>query len=144
MLNLLLIAFTITYAFGQPLSEIWVTPLLALVLKCYEYFFIYTTVKYHDDGHDFVSRLEFVCLHLTFSFSSALLTYITVFSSFNSISFHTHNGYFLAQPLATWETVCQVLIFSEACINLACYKDIFFALMMALVFIGQYLRWLTP
>lgn len=136
VLALLLAGFTIAYSFGAPLSSIWVTPVLAFILKCYEYFLIYNRIKYHDDGHDFVSRLEFVCLHLTFSFCSAWLTYITVFSTFNSMSFDSHEGNFLGWSILNWEKLFQVLIFSEACINLACYKDVFFALMMALVFIG--------
>ena len=42
ILALLLAGFTIAYSFGEPLSALWVTPILAFILKCYEYFFIYS------------------------------------------------------------------------------------------------------
>ena len=55
-----------------------------------------------------------------------------------SLTSHLHK--FLGWEVLSWEKLFQTLIFSEACINLASYKDIFFALMIALIFIGQYLR----
>ena len=57
ILLLLLAGFAIAYSFGEPLSKVWLTPILAFELKSFEYFLIYSRIKYKDDGHDFVSRL---------------------------------------------------------------------------------------
>ena len=90
LLILFLCAFVVVYALGETTSQYWITPAVCAVVKIYEYFAIYSRVKYLDDGHDFVSRLEFICLHMTFSFCSAWLSYILVFCIFNSMALNSH------------------------------------------------------
>ena len=42
--------------------------------------------------------------------------------------------------LPEWEAILQVLLFSEAAIYLADFKDIFFSLIVVAVFLGEYLQ----
>jgi len=58
------------------------SPILFFTLKLYSHYFIYHKIKYHDEGNAFVSRLEFFCLHVTFSITEAWVTYLMLFSGF--------------------------------------------------------------
>ena len=86
VLCLLLAGLAALYALGEELSAIFITPAFAIGVKIFAHLGLYARLKYHDDGHDFVSRLEFLSLHLTISLLAAWLTYICAFSMFNSIS----------------------------------------------------------
>ncbi len=54
---LLLAGYAVIYALGEELSAIFITPALSLIVKIFAHLGLYARLKYHDDGHDYVSRI---------------------------------------------------------------------------------------
>ena len=102
-------------------------------------------IKYKDDGRDYVSIREFICIHMTFSILHAWLTYFLIFNIFQSI--------WVIEKFETdwWDVVKKYLnldylayisfsiMFIEMSIFLANFKDVVFALVTLNCYLGMFL-----
>jgi hypothetical protein len=67
--------------FEIPFLNLYFIPLLVFAfLKIYVHIFVYTKIKYKDDGRDYVRLIEFLAIHVTFSILHSCLSYYVVYS----------------------------------------------------------------
>ena len=120
---------------------------------------IYRTVKYKDDGRDLVTGWDFVTIHVTFPFINAWVSYQIVYvatvafcalcpdaGSANSVSdwyfcenYQTSDStlfyYFLTAQISK---VLFFLIFVEMSIYITYYKDVMYALVTLVDYVGMF------
>ena len=121
---------------------------------------IYRTVKYKDDGRDLVTGWDFVTIHVTFPFINAWVSYQIVYVAIVAFcalcpdagsSVSEHDWYFCKNYVVTnneelfyYFLTAQIskalffLIFVEMSIYLTYYKDIMFALVTLIDYVGMY------
>ena len=117
-----------------------------LVLKVYSHYCVYVRIKYHDDGHDFVSRAEFLCLHVTYSVFHSWVTYCCFYTAFLAVAVlndyqsqpDKHKRLFMGAHIENWAVAAMVFMSIEMTIYVAYYKDVVFAGMNVLLSIGVY------
>lgn len=105
-------------------------------------FFIYHRVKYQDDGRFFVTRLEFLALHVNISLYVAWIliqVFVKVFV-FITYTRQNANDLYLGWDNANWSIVANVVLFCLGVISLSSYKDVFFNLVVIYSFIGIYIE----
>jgi hypothetical protein len=93
-----------------------------------------------DDGRDYVSVKEFFSVHVTFSVLNSWITYFAIFNLFVYLRDYifiktaefVHVNNFLSN-------VAMTVMMFEATVYLAYYKDIMFAFITLLNYIGMYL-----
>jgi len=113
----------------------YISAALLIGLKIFVHLKIYIKIKYHDDGHEFVSRIEFVCMHIPFSFLHAWLSYCIIFTIFLSVLYSSE----MNSLIAGFAITSFVLVAAEAALYVTYYKDVFYALMIILSYAGVYL-----
>jgi hypothetical protein len=67
------------------LNEFFVPLAVFASLKVYIHVFVYTNIKYKDDGRDYVRFIEFLAIHVTFSILHACLSYYVVYSLMDNL-----------------------------------------------------------
>ena len=105
----------------------------------YVHCFGYRKIKYLDDGRDYVSVKEFFSVHVTFSVLNSWVTYFAIFNLFVYLKIQFFNKHEINITEATMTTIAMVLMMFETTIHLAYYKDIIFAIITLLNYIGMYL-----
>lgn len=107
-------------------------------------FFIYHRVKYQDDGRFFVTRLEFIALHVNISLYVAWILIQVFVKVFVFISYTRENtqanDLYLGWDNATWSIIANVVLFCLGVISLSSYKDVFFNIVVIYCFIGIYIE----
>jgi hypothetical protein len=112
-----------------------------LCLKFYVHFFGYSRVKYLDDGRDYVSSKEFLAIHVTFSVLNSWMTYFVIFNLFSVI--RILEGEVILYVNLTIELlgiIAMVVMIFECTVYLAYYKDVVFAMVTLLNYIGMYIH----
>jgi hypothetical protein len=108
----------------------------------YVHIFAYRKIKYKDDGRDYVSALEFLSIHMTFSILHSWVTYFTIFNFFQSIDqiirLNSDSDIIQYVSVDVLAEICFFIILVEMCIYLAYYKDIIFSLATLINFVGIY------
>lgn len=96
---------------------------------------VYSNIKYHDDGSDLVTRVEFFCMHVPFSFLNGWLSYCVVFTFLQSLTL-------LDDPKNITSIVITVVsltaISVESIAYITYYKDIFLSLTIVFCLIGVF------
>lgn len=100
-------------------------------------------IKYKDDGRDYVSIREFICIHMTFSVLHSWLTYFLIFNIFQSLwviktKFPSWWEKVEFLDLDTLAVISFVIMFVEMSIYLANFKDVIFATVTLLCYIGMF------
>lgn len=105
----------------------------------YVHYFGYRRVKYLDDGRDYVSFKEFLSIHVTFSVLNSWMTYFVYFNLFQFIKIIED-----AQKIDPYQEfigiVAMVAIMFETVVYLAYYKDVIFAMITLLNYVGMYIH----
>jgi hypothetical protein len=113
--------------------------LLSLISIVYVHYFGYRKVKYLDDGRDYVSSMEFLAIHVTFSVLNSWMTYFVIYNFFSVIKILDQiTDVNLA--IETVSVIAMVIMIFESTVYLAYYKDIIFAMVTLLNYIGMYLH----
>lgn len=103
------------------------------------HYFGYRRVKYLDDGRDYVSFMEFLAIHVTFSVLSCWMTYFVTYNLFSLIKIvEEYTDVNLA--LETVSIIAMVIQMFECTVYLAYYKDVIFASVTLLNYIGMYMH----
>lgn len=124
------------------------------------HYYIYSPLKYKDDGRDVVSFIDFITIHGTFPAINSWISYnmyyyltITVTTICDTAYFdHVTSSYcsdfsdntnvenylYFYPILMTPSLIAMGLLFVETSINVTYYKDCVFALTNFLIFIGMY------
>lgn len=110
-----------------------------LFLKVYIHYFGYRRVKYLDDGRDYVSMKEFLAIHVTFSVLNCWITYFVIFNFFQFVKIWSGLERF-NEYLEYAGIVGMVVIMFETTVYLAYYKDVIFAMVALLNYIGMYIH----
>jgi hypothetical protein len=108
------------------------------LLKVYIHYFGYRRVKYLDDGRDYVSFKEFLAIHVTFSVLNSWITYFVIFNFFQFLKIweiQQFNMYLEYAGMAA-----MVVMMFETTVYLAYYKDVIFAMVTLLNYIGMYIH----
>lgn len=122
------------------------------LLKVYVHFFVYTKIKYLDDGRDFVSWIEFLSIHCSFSVLHCCLSYYVIYNYVTSLAYII-DDYFdgeykchrcLVFTYEEWSIIGMLLLFLEMTVYLAYYKDVIFGTFTSLNYIGMYLYQMNP
>lgn len=108
-------------------------------LKVYIHYFGYRRVKYLDDGRDYVSFKEFLAIHVTFSVLNCWITYFVIYNFFQFVKIWNGIERF-NEYLEYAGIVAMVVIMFETTVYLAYYKDIIFAMVTLLNYIGMYIH----
>jgi hypothetical protein len=103
------------------------------------HFFGYKRVKYLDDGRDYVSFKEFLSIHVTFSVLNSWMTYFVIFNFFQFIKIWEDINY-VNKQLEVFGIIAMVVMMFETVVYLAYYKDVIFALITLLNYIGMYIH----
>lgn len=98
--------------------------------------FAYRKIKYKDDGRDYVSPLEYISIHMTFSVLHAWISYFMMFNFFQSLTIIVKKLPFNLIPIEVFAIIALTLILIEMCIYLAYFKDIIFSLVTLVNYIG--------
>lgn len=106
-------------------------------------------IKYKDDGRDYVSFREFVCIHMTFSILHSWLTYFLIFNIFQSlwvIETFEPDWYEVINVIDKYNLaiISFIIMFVEMSIFLANFKDVIFATVTLLCYIGMYVYTENP
>ena len=64
------------------IRQYFIPAISLIIVKIIAHFLGYKVIKYKDDGRDYVSIREFICIHMTFSILHAWLTYFLIFNIF--------------------------------------------------------------
>ena len=114
--------------------------LVFAVLKVYVHVFVYTKIKYEDDGRDYVSFKEYLAIHVTFSILYSCLSYYVAYSiSLFVKDFITKHNYFMLD-YNTLNVLLMLCFEVEMVIYLTYYKDVIFALITLTNFVGMYIN----
>lgn len=129
-----------------------------VTLKIYVHIFVYTKIKYKDDGRDYVRLIEFLAIHVTFSILHSCLSYYVVYSLMynlellfcsNTIDPESYaaqtvidvNGCsIIGISYITWNIFAMIVLAIEMCIYLAYYKDVIFSMITLANYIGMLLN----
>ena len=101
--------------------------------------FGYKRVKYLDDGRDYVSFKEFLSIHVTFSVLNSWMTYFVIFNFFSFVKIWGKINY-IDQELEFFGIIAMVIMMFETVVYLAYYKDVIFAMVTLLNYIGMYIH----
>lgn len=123
------------------------------------HYFIYSPLKYKDDGRDIVSFIDFVTIHVTFPAINAWITYFLYYTIIvtvttvcdsnriftNVISQYCTNYWNAGDEKETYfyynlfipSQIAFILLFVEASINLTYYKDCVFAVTVLSSYLGM-------
>ncbi len=134
-------------------------PLAVFVfLKIYIHVFVYTNIKYKDDGRDYVRFIEFLAIHVTFSILHSCLSYYVVYSLMDNLEAifcnvkNISGVVYLDIPdctimgikYYTWTIFAMIALATEMCIYLAYYKDVIFALITLANYVGMLVNMYYP
>jgi hypothetical protein len=108
-------------------------------LLVYVHYFGYRKVKYLDDGRDYVSFMEFLAIHVTFSVLSSWMTYFVTYNLFSLIKI-VDEITDVNLALETVSIIAMVIQMFESTVFLAYYKDVIFASVTLLNYIGMYMH----
>lgn len=103
------------------------------------HYFGYRKVKYLDDGRDYVSFMEFLAIHVTFSVLSCWMTYFVTYNLFSVIKI-VDEITDVNLALETVSIIAMVIQMFESTVYLAYYKDVIFASVTLLNYIGMYMH----
>ena len=103
------------------------------------HYFGYRKVKYLDDGRDYVSFMEFLAIHVTFSVLSCWMTYFVTYNLFSLIKI-VDEITDVNLALETVSIIAMVIQMFECTVYLAYYKDVIFASVTLLNYIGMYMH----
>lgn len=106
------------------------------LLKLYVHYFGYRRIKYLDDGRDYVSLKEFCSIHATFSVLNSWLSYFVMYNFFQSIKFWG-NITSIKVELEHLSIIAMVAMMFETVVYLSYYKDVIFASITLLNYIGM-------
>jgi len=124
------------------------------------HYFIYSPLKYKDDGRDIVSFIDFVTIHVTFPAINAWITYFLYYTIIVTVTtVCDSNGIFtlvISQYCSDYtdktgdektnyfyyklfipSQIAFILLFVEASINLTYYKDCVFAVTVLSSYLGM-------
>lgn len=105
----------------------------------YVHYFGYRRIKYLDDGRDYVSSKEFLAIHVTFSVLNSWMTYFVIFNFFQFVK--NWNGIIVIdEELEYAGIIAMVIMMFETTVYLAYYKDVVFAMVTLLNYIGMYIH----
>ena len=96
-------------------------------------------MKYLDDGRDYVSFKEFLSIHVTFSVLNSWMTYFVIFNFFSFVKIWGKINY-IDQELEFFGIIAMVIMMFETVVYLAYYKDVIFAMVTLLNYIGMYIH----
>jgi hypothetical protein len=102
-------------------------------------YWVYHRVKYLDDGRYFVTRIEFISVHIRISIFVAWVV-VSLANHIFICVVHWNDQEFLDWSNSNWSIFSLVVIFACGCISLSSYKDAFFATMLSFAFLGIYVE----
>lgn len=105
----------------------------------YVHYFGYRKVKYLDDGRDYVSSKEFIAIHVTFSVLNSWMTYFVIYNFFSVIKL-LDDITEVNLAIETVSVIAMVIMIFECTVYLAYFKDVIFAMVTLLNYIGMYLH----
>jgi len=131
--TILFIIFIFFFSFGESGFPKGISAILICTVKLITLIALYKRIKYVDEGQYYVGYIEFVCLHLMNSVNNSWYTYLTLFEGCKFLRV------FKVQTNQVIGILCVCIMLSEAAINLAYYKDAFFAGMACAILFGCFL-----
>lgn len=115
---------------------------VCLVIVTSLVFFIYSRVKYEDDGRYYVSWLEYFGIHVQFSILTAWILVescgYTILLIVIASGESNKDANFLGWPNENWTLVIMSVAFVLGVIMLSKFKDIYFALVLCYTSFGIY------
>jgi hypothetical protein len=129
--------------FSIPQLDGYFIPLfIFFFLKIYVHIFVYTKIKYKDDGRDYVSLKEFLSIHFTFSVLHACLTYYVIYSLMANLELQfcinqEQPCMLLGIEFITWNVFALIIIAIEMSVYLAYYKDVIFCFITLANYVGM-------
>ena len=111
-------------------------------LKLYIHYFGYRRIKYLDDGRDYVSIIEFISVHCTFSVINSWTTYFFCYNVFVYLQkiFKSKDPESNNEFVSDYMTIIAIILMNfESTIYLSYYKDVVFSFITWLNIVGMYL-----